>query len=489
MSQLFIRRKPNQQIPEDFFALCPKRIYGVAIVADNKLETMRGENLDLETLRATEEDFKDVPITIFLSDRQEYATNLEAVPPYDLIGNDDDEPLVTLFADGEFPGYVKEKSALPGSFHLAAVIADHCETVFDAVEKDLGKLMNKLSQDNFKEKIKMNSVSRGYLMFVAQNGGCIQINQGETAKEFPWGWVSDTLGYGAEAPKEEKPAKKPGLFSKKSTVRETFHQPSNNVVAAGADKTPPTETAVKAPPAESKPVKPTGLTLQNITVKAVGIPTNYPRKRAKNWIKERIGHCPPNYQEPGAKFNMYFGPDGKQLTLAQVKEALGMSAAGLPKLDNPKAENQKDIEPKNIDSSKLVSDPLPILSPASRERFQRYLSDERVKKIIAENGDLITDPDNVQGYEGKIPPFANQLQMKDMSDFDALPFKEFEAIGRTNIHDLAVVCYTYKQRALKAELRLTKFEKKVEPKKEEEVVQPTETKVKKPGLFARKAAA
>lgn len=495
MSQVIIRRKANQEIPEDFLKLalaqCPKT-WGIALIDGGKLETKRGTDIDLDLIRATEKDFNDVPFTLFLSSADK-ATNLNDISPYDLVGNDDDEPLLTVFIDGEFPGYNREKSSSSSAYFLAQECANIAELIFDAVDKDLGKLMVKLGEKNFSEKIKMNAVSHGYITFVAQNGGMVSIGQGDTHKEFPWGWVSNTFGFGeTKEPPKEEPTKKKGLFAKRSTVREPVnHQPSNNVIEAGADKVPPKETAVQAPPPTQN--KPIPLTLTNIIVKEMAIPAHLPRKLAKRWIKERIGHVPPNYQENGAKFKIYFGPDGKHLTLSEVQRALGHSAMGLPKLENPKSQSQKDVEPKNIDSSKLVSSPLPIISPSARERFQRFISDTRIKKIIGENSGLITDPDNVQGYEGKIVPLNEQLQMKDMKDVDALPFVEFEAIGRSDIHMLAVMCWHYKVRALKAELALSKAKpKKTEAQHVEEHTLAKEElapETKKKGLFARRAVA
>lgn len=491
MSSVIIRRKAGQQIPEDFLKLalekCPK-VWGFAVVADNKLETKTGTLLELADVRQTEVDFNDVPFSLYLSSADK-ATNLADVSPYDLIGDADDNPIIAGLISGEFPGYVKEKSSMSSAHHLATEIANQAQTIYDILDKDLGKTMNKLGEKSFAEKIKMNAVSVGHVMLVAQNGATITLSQGDTAKEFPWGWVSNTFGYGEKEKEADPPPKKKGGLLSRSTVREKVeHQPSNNVIEKGVDQPPPKETAVQAPKAEAPPPKKVPITLSNITIKKIGIPGHYPRKLAKRWIKGRIGHCPPNYAEEGAKFEMYVGPDGAHMTLQEVKAALGIKAAELPKLTNPKADSQKDVEPKNIDSSAIASNPRPLFSAASRERFQTYFSTERVKKIIGENAGLVTDPENVQGFEGKIAAMHQQLGMKDTSDFDALPFIEFEAIGRSNIHDLAVCLWHYKTEALKARKQLEKLKpkKSVEELKAEHQLAQEELKPKK-GLLARRA--
>ncbi len=499
MSQVIIRRKAGQSIPEDFLSLCPTKVFGISLVDKNKLETPHGTDFTLEALRATENDFKDVAFTLFLSDADK-ATDLNDVSPYDLIGNDDDEPLLSVHIAGEFPGFAKEKSSRSPAYHLAAFIAEYCETVFDAVDKDLGKLMNKISEDKFKDKIKMNAVSHGALMFVAQNGACVTITQGDTAKEFPWGWVSDTLGY-TEGKKEEpkKEEEKPkGLFARRSSTREKFQ---SNAVERTPDAQPPkADTAVKAEDPNNLPAKPEAtktkpviLTLENITIKKVKCPGGYSRKNRRIWAKSIIGYTPPNIDQQDAEYQVYVSPTGAVLTKKEIQKALGQSAVGLPKLDNPiPLGRNEDREAKHIDPDRPVPNPLPILSKNGRDRMHRILSDDRIKKVIAENASLITDPDMVQNKEAKLPLFAAQLGMKDMKEFDAFPFIEIERIGRNEIHDLATLAWAWKCRALSAEHKLGKAKPQTQqttaPEPEQQDA-PAETPPKRAGLFARRAAA
>lgn len=487
MSQVIIRRKANQSIPEDFFQLCPKKVWGIAILADGILERMQGENIDLEALRSTEEDFKDSPFTLYLSD-VEAGTNLKDVPPYDMLDNDEEQVLLTMFTAGEFPGFVKEKSSHPASYHLAEFTSDKIADLYDAVDKDLDKLMVKISADRFKEQLKMNAVSHGYITFVSQNGKDVTIHQGDKHHDFDWGWVSDTLGYLRKEEVVPPVEKKKGLFSRSST-REKHVPPSNNVVAAGADKVPKTETAIPKttatgsnnPQPEAK-IKPVVLTVENITVKKFKVPQHLSRRLKKGYLKDRLGHIPPTYDNPDQLYEMYTNPAGAILTKKEVEKALGMSAAKLPTLDNPKASGkQDDIAAEHIDTDRPIANPLPMLSKNGRERQHRFISDERIKKIISENSELITDPDKVQNREAKIPLFHAQLGMSDMAEYDALPFVELERMGRIDIHDLAVAAWTWKVRALSAELKVGK-------KKVEHVAQ-EEAPPKKQGLFSRRNAA
>lgn len=502
MSQLgvIIHRPAGKPAPETAYlelALqnCSK-VWGIAILADGKLDLNQGENPDLNLLTTTFEDFKDEALTIFLGDAGEGANNRKDIPPYDIIVNDDDEPLVVLFPEGNFPAFDKSGngSSHPPSYHLAEHMSDEFLTAFDMCDKDLDKFMANIAKDNYKKKMLLHSVSRGYVTVVAQNGAVVTFAQGDTAGEIGDTWVSNTFGYGKKeepAPVPEKKSK--GMFSR-STVREKVnHQPSNNVVAAGADKVPAAATAVKAPaegtpkPPEKKMVE--ALTIENVKVSRVKIPEHLPRKLRGNWIKERIGYKPNTLDDHKAEYQVYSKPDGTILTRDEINKFFGLSATKLPKLTNADPIG-KNTETEHIDPGKQVSaNPLPVLSPTGRERLKSYISDERVKKIIGENAALITDPDNIQGTEGKIPLFSQQMGMKSMEDFDALPFAELELIGRNTIHDLAVLCWTYKVRALSAEAKV----KKAQPKGETAssatpaAAEPEVAAPRRGGMFSRKA--
>src|SRR5882757_7030920 len=77
MSQLgvIIHRPAGKPAPETAYlelALqnCSK-VWGIAILADGKLDLNQGENPDLNLLTTTFEDFKDEALTIFLGDAVE----------------------------------------------------------------------------------------------------------------------------------------------------------------------------------------------------------------------------------------------------------------------------------------------------------------------------------------------------------------------------------------------------------------------------------
>jgi len=463
MSQgVIIIKKANAEVPKDFLELalqsCPK-VWGAAFVDKGVLEIMHGENPVAEDLLKTLDEFKDIGITLYLGDSTS-ATNLKGVPPFPLIETDDEEPLVAIIPEGNFPGYAKEKSTFPPAYHLAEHLFDDFNASFDMVDKNLDKFMGGIEKDSFKKKMNLASVSRGYITVIARNNQVITFSQGETAKDFDWGWCSNTFGYGAEKKEEPKaePEKKGGMFSRRSTVREKHvdHQPSGNVTGNGADKSPPTETAIKAPESgtpKPPPKEPKKLVvIEDITIKKMKIPPMNRKNRA-NWIKEKIGYKPNTIDDVNAEYEVYTKPDGTVLSRDEINRLFGLSAAKL--FDEKKLTNAPPLgaqtENQNIDSSKEVIQPMPILSGSARERSKRFISDERILKLISENSEVITDPDNVQNTETKIPPHWQQLGEKDSSQWDALPFLEIEKYGRADIHALAVLAYSWKMRALKAE--------------------------------------
>lgn len=490
MSQVIVRRPAGKELPADFIQLvlekCPKA-WGIAILADKKMEINHGTGLDLETVQNTIENFKDSDITFYFAENST-ATNLGDICPFPVITNGDEEPLVAIFLDGNFPGSEKAGSSHPAHYHLGIELMNTLGDVYELLDKDLDKFMEKIKSPSFDKKMKMHSVSRGYITVVAQNGGAVTFAQGDTAGDIPGGcWASNTFGYGKKAeepPKEEKPEKK-SMFPSvgKSTVREKHVPPSNAVQATGADKPKATETAVKAPPVGQpnkeavKEVKQQALTIENIKVTKVRLPGHLSRKNRRAWIKERIGYTPPTTDNPEQQYEVYTTPSGTTLTKKEVQKLFGLSATKLQPLDNPKPTGK--TETTNIDVDKQVSNqPLPVLSPTARNRLHNFISDERIKKVISENAEMVTDPDRVQGHEGKIAQFREQMGMKDTHDFDCLPFPELQKIASASFHDICVLAHDWRRRALTAEHRLGKVEKK-EPKAEKVEATATPEKEKK----------
>ncbi len=475
MSQVIVRRPAGKKLPADFISLviekCPSA-WGVSILADGKLELNQGTGATLELVQGTLKDFADNDITFYFQ-ADSGGTNLNTVPPYPIITNEDEEPIVALFADGEFPGFAKKDSSFPASYHLGIELMNTLFETYELLDKDLDQFMKKIASESYRKKMNLHSVGRGYITVVAINGGAVTFAQGDTAGDIEGGcWASNTFGYGkVEKPADEKPKSMFPSMSGKSTVREKHVPPSNAVQAAGADKPAKTaETAVKAEggnnPKPPEPPKPVVLTLENITVSKVKIPGHYSRKNRRGWIKDRIGYVPPTTDNTDQVYQVYTSPNGTTLMKKEIERALGLSAAKLPKLDNPQPTGK--TESQHIDPDRSVTtNPLPILSPTARVRINNFISDERIKKIIGENAEMITDPERVQGYEGKIVPVNEQLGWKDMHDLDCMPFPELQKIAHASFNDITVLANEWRRRALLAEFKLLKLEKK-QPKAEAE---------------------
>lgn len=494
MSQgVIIRRPANKTLNGEYLALalasCSK-VWGASFVDKGVLECFQGTDPTAETILDTLEQFKDVDVTLYLGN-EVAGTNLKTVPPFPLIENDEEQALVAIIPEGNFPGFVKEKSSSSPAYHLAESLFDDFNATFDLVDKDIGKFMAGIQKESFQKKIKLNSVGRGYITVIAQNGESFTFAQGDTAKEIDGVWVSNHFDFGAKAEKAPEPEKKRGMFSR-STVREKVdHQPSNAVNAAGVDQPDKTDTAVKAPvagepspPRKDKEKKIYAVT--DIRISKIKIPQHFNRKNKRNWIKERIGYNPQGVDDPKSEYEVYSEPDGTILTRSEINKLFGMSAAGLKALTNPEAAGK--AEENDVKDRDVI--PVPVISGASRERLKTFVSSERVKKIIAENSTIITDPYNIQGTEAKLPTLAAQLEKKNLAEFDALPFAQLLEIGRGNIHELANIAHAWRLEKLKLQLDLDKLKgKKVSPEEvhqiaKEELVPET----KKRGMFSRNAA-
>lgn len=494
-------QKPSAEFIQHLLDNCGKA-WGATVLDKGVLDTFYGEDATAKSVLDAIEEFNELDIQFYFYG-SDSAVNIKDVPPYPIIQNDDDQALVCILPEGNFPGFEKEKSSHPAIYWLAESLSNEFIMVYDLVDKDLDKFFAAIEKDSFKKKINLQSVSRGYLTVVGQNGKVLTFSQGDTAREFDHGWVSNAFGFADK--KEEKVEEKPktgGMFSRKSTVREKHvsHEPSQAVKESLQNDPPPkTETAVKDPQNNppSVPQKPKedlkALTIEDIKVSKVKVPAHYNRKGKIGYIKERIGYNPKGIDDPNQLFEVYTTPGGTTLTKADLNKMFGMSAAKLLELkplNNPEAVG-KDTASQHIDTARDPIQPLPILSGGARERAKQFISDTRVQKLISENASIITDPDGVQNSEAKVALFFQQIGEKDMSQWDCLPFIEIEKVGRADIHTLAVMAHTWRLRALRAENKLEAKKEKIVEKMKEQLA-PVEEQPEEPkktgtgGMFSRR---
>lgn len=493
-----VQRKANTFIPNEYLEkvlAANPNCWGAATVKGGELHLNSGEDgTELEFIQDAMKVWSDQDITFYFG-HADAALNKADIPPYILIVEKDGEeeiPKIVGFFDGNFPAFDKGGSSHPPEYHLASdYLVPKLEGLMELCDNDLDKVTAQLQKPHFKKELLLTSVSRGTITLVCANGVALTFAQSDLAAEFPWGWVSNTHGYKAEAVKEpEKPVKKPSMFAGKSTVREKVGERLDPIaektkqLAAGAAQVEgfPKGAVSEKQLAEAVAAAKTDTTVKGYSVKKWKPSTGASRSQKKDQYKMRIGYLPRGWTD-GIEVDVYYDPDGKIMTFSQVK-SLGMQAAGVISLaKNPPA--HKDVEPHEVKSSDtlpvekaVTAEVLPIMSPDTRKHINAMRNDPKVQKIIAENADIITDPAKVQAIEAKYADFARQVGAKSIDEFLLWSYEMFLELSKAKPEGAATLCWTFRNIVAAHRSKV-----KVETPPVTESL--TETPRKKPSMFAK----
>lgn len=474
-SGVIIKRNATLAIPAEYSQLALKEnptAWGAAIVTpDGLLTSSASSPMDLEVLADTLKDFDNRDIYLYLCN-SESAINMDDVSPYWILEKDD-APLLVGFFDGSFPGFAKSESSHPSEYHFVNdFVIPKIQGMFEMCDGDLLKVLAQIEKPLFKKELMVHANPRGFVTLVAANGKALTFGTGEGSNEYKWGWVSKNYNYAVSVPvhpKEQAEAKK-SLFPQKSTVREK-HVPSGTPVSP--------ETTAGAS------------VVQNFTIRKEGPRSTDSRKDRKLFYQRRIGYCPVGW-ENNIQIEVWVDPKTNQTVFLSEIKKLGIDAVGVPKLNNPVRAEAKDTEPNNVSGNTRPNGPgvtdtvLPIMSPKTREYAKDILSNDDVKKLIAENGNPISDPKDAKGNEIKIAGFGEQLGHKEgLSDFARLPFSYFDKISKEKPELLANLCWAFKNMAFA--LKASKAEKLTA--EETHVIAQEELKPQKKSLFPQKKVA
>jgi hypothetical protein len=455
---LIIRRFANTFIPNEYAELAVKAYphgWGAAIV-DGELKTNKSTSgLTLDFLQSTLGTFPDKDITLHLCNATNFATNEDDLSPFEFV-----ESQIVGFIAGNFPAFTKPESSHPQEFFLAhEVLIPKFQGLWEMADGNLAKVVEQLKKPHFKREMLLNSVGHGTIVLVCADGSIIPFSQGDTSMEYPWGWVSDNLGYAAgvakrEEPKEEESASMfPSKKKSASTVREKAPAATPAKVDTQAKAEEKLGDAVKAPQYDASIIK-------NYTVKKMTPGPNMSRSEKSDWYKNKIGYRPPCW-EKNVAINCFFDPHNKLMTWSEVK-GMGAAAIGLVQMaQNPRA---KDTEPEHVQPEKALGPPpgsnsgsiLPIMDGPTRDYIKAKMALPEVKKIIAENADIIEDPATVQGIEAKFASFNKQLGANDMKEFERWSYEMMYDLAKERPQGISVMAFEFRNEIARLSQKLKK---------------------------------
>jgi hypothetical protein len=422
---VIVRRNPEQFIPDAFLEHILKThnsAWSAAVIdGEEGLKTSSGGKDDMSVAHFKEimESFPKRGITFYFC-ASEGAINEDDLFPQTLMFDDADNPTLSVFVDANVPGLAKKGSSLTPETHFVddwlrpklSEIVEANKLSDDDGNVDIPKLMIQLSKGDFKKEALAQCVGRGAITLISDKG-TVSFSTGDTGKEFPWGWVSNHLGFGVAKEKEKEQPKKKDMFAKRSTVRE----------AAPVAGTGPQPVIAKA----SVPAAPKGeVALKPLySIKKDRPGPNISRKDKKqHWYPNRIGYLPVGWEQ-GVEIEHYADQTGKLLVWGNIKK-LGLEAAGLPKLTNPPRVGSPEADAidggPRAPSDTLSGAKLPMITPKGRDYMNALLDRADIKKIISETGNVVATAEQAKAMEAKIADFMTQLGRKDVTIVDIMKF-------------------------------------------------------------------
>lgn len=437
---VIIRRNAGGSIPQAYLTLALEKNptgWGAAIVTDGKLQIAGGDSLDIEQIQETIKMFDKSDITFYLCNSPS-AINADDLSPFTILHHEN-EPQLVAFIEGKFPGFEKAGSSHPGEFFLATeYLIPKLQDMYELADGNLIKVMDQIKKPYFKKELLNSAVPRGVITLVSTTNETLSFAQADDSAEYSWGWVSQNYGYALSPPEDrtkEEPKRK-GMFPNKSTVREKAPTTASSAIAE-AVKPPVTGTAAN----------------QTYNKRKEKPEARMSRSNKKDWYKQRIGYLPVGWND-GVEIEVYVNGSGKLMTNSEVKK-LGLTAVGLPALNNPPANSDrehKDVTPEHVTGperpvttdKELSTEALPLMSPTTREHVRKIMASVDVQKLIGENSAILSDPKKAQALEEKFAGFSTQVGAKDMRDIVPWSFKMIRDLNKVKPDAVEVLCWTFK---------------------------------------------
>lgn len=429
-----LRRNAASDLPKEYLEKALKEnptAWGVSVVTPEGLMIAAGDGADIELIQNTVKEYPDRDITFFLCN-SESAINMDEVMPMTLV-EAKDQPHIVAFVTGDYTGFKKPGSALSSAYHFVEdYLKPKVAEIYEDFDGDIDKIFTKIEKPLFKKDLLMNASAAATVTILAYNGKAVSFAQGTEHSEYTWGWVSSNYGYAVAVPQHPKETVvqkvRSMLPAGKSTVREPAGAPKGSVVEPKAT-------------AGSEAVK-------NYSTRKEKPNPKTTRKDKKLFYQKRIGYFPVGWED-GIAVEVWVDAETNQMVPFHEIKSLGLQAVGVPILKNPPKAGNKDTETEHIPHTNdkptgpAVTDAvLPVMSPKAREYAKDILKREDVKKMIAENGDVVEDPSKIKDEEVKIADFGTQLGMKGgIFSHVLLPFAEFKRWNRENPESFEVFAF------------------------------------------------
>jgi hypothetical protein len=192
------------------------------------------------------------------------------VPPFVLLRDAKDKPILVCFADGDFSSFAEPDGAHSGMYYMySKQLLKPISTLGRLLKYDLKEIMKEITSDSL-ENVFSRTAGDCALVFLAANGDSRIHTTTGTGKQFEWGYVSNNYGYeeGAypETKEEETPVTGGLLKSFGLTAAKTMKAVKDAIKpadAASAIADQLKQAGYTKPPIKSGAVLPSGFSYEN----------------------------------------------------------------------------------------------------------------------------------------------------------------------------------------------------------------------------------
>lgn len=425
----------GQVIPQDYLALAIKEFpscMGAAVVnqgdTGNVLGVMHGEGpADLNLLNEIQNTYKDSVRVFFLGNHPEGSLT-DDIQPFRVITVGEDD-LAAVFMEGDFSNFQKANSSHSAEFQcMETALGPLLQEYFES-GKDVAHLEAQLKKPHVEPIMNSFIANRGNVCVITVHGNLLTFGQNDLRKAFPWGWVSQHLGYQETPTTVAKPKGMAALFAKKPPVIA-----STEAIKQAADA----EKAVTEPPATDTAIDAEATDTNIWLAPPKHMDTN---GKIKQWYKqwEHNGHCPNLWKDrPKVRTKIRKG-DSVALKKAGYggMEVLATAAPAPEPTPTPTPAPAPVSDP----ATKPGTEALPILPPQVTTKLHDWIKTDRIQKVISTGGKF--DADTIQAMEKSIPTFE---EVSDLSMDKALllarDYGLLRELGeRVGVEALANLCF------------------------------------------------
>lgn len=165
----------------------------------------------LDDLMKDLENNKDIVSILYFAHSKTPLTK-ESEQPFDIIVDDKGQRILCGFIEGEYPTKMHADAEHTDEFYvLDDVLGPHLRKIYTKMcGGDLDKFEEELLDPDTEKLINSLSANRGVMVLQSLSGNVFKFEKGnDLGHEFPWGWVSNKLGFEEKSSKDYQPMTPP----------------------------------------------------------------------------------------------------------------------------------------------------------------------------------------------------------------------------------------------------------------------------------------